>query len=744
MVKTIDTPQLDDHLEQQVTGLVTCWLIEREDGEEFRFTDATEDLVIDGDTYSSVGAYKRTAIESTSSLSVDNLEIVGIAGDLSLPEEDLRNGLFDNARISVFMAAWSATVPGKIRLRRGFFGEVQSIPNGTFQVELRGLMQRLGYNYMDIFSPTCLYDLGEPACSIVIRPEDVKRSTSYNTGDTVLAAKNNAPSLGTRYNFEIPDRGFEDLLLSGFATSPYWFNTGATDMIANGSVSFEGSASLSSDGGAGEVRQVIEIRDVCDVPNEALIKKQATINLQGYWRTDGGSARVRMEFKDEDFTTIDYSQAARSTQGHGYTNEIISGEFTTTFWIKPDNDDLGGITGGLGAVGGADICYINGTIYLQSTGDNPTNIYLQTPANDGITEVFHGEWNHVAVVRDATMTYIYINFELMASTDFVWTDYAFQDLFQNTLGSVTPFDNGALDDFRVYDVAKSIGEIYAESKNEPTLPDANLRRWFSFNDGTINDQTGNDAVTPGAGTGVTYEESGAPINGDGSISATWNSGAQSPGTTWQRFESGAITIPPHAKQVRLRFTAESPEAYFDALSATVYDERTNDSNFLPSDVDNLYWECTNNGGVTSATYPSTFTGGVGSTASDGGVVWTARNPWLRSGRVREASDLRNFTSDVSDSRDVDAWFNGGSVIWITGLNAGAVMEVKKWRTSSGTVELFLSMSNEIRAGDEFYIYPGCDKSRVNCAAVFRNVKNFFGFPDVPGQDELFRYPDSKA
>lgn len=70
------------------------------------------------------------------------------------------------------------------------------------------------------------------------------------------------------------------------------------------------------------------------------------------------------------------------------------------------------------------------------------------------------------------------------------------------------------------------------------------------------------------------------------------------------------------------------------------------------------------------------------------------------------------------------------------------MEVKGWKQAEGEIELYLSLPYEITPGDLFTIYPGCDKSRVCCAVLFDNTINMFATPDVPGEDELFRYPDS--
>jgi hypothetical protein len=746
-VKTIDTVQMSDHLDQQVTGLVTCWIIEREDGQVYRFTDATEDITVDGDLYSSVGAYKRSAIETTSTLSVDNLDVVGIAGDLSLPAQDLRNGLFDNARISIFMAAWSALVPGKVRLRRGFFGEVQSLPNGTFQVELRGLMQRLSYNYLDMFSATCLYDLGEPACGIVIRPDQVQRSTSYAVGDTVLAAQSSAESLGLRYDLAIDDASFETLGANGFSASLSWYDAGANPMTTTTAQSVSGSTSLIGGAGAGATRQVIEVETATEMPMSVVEAGQASVRFNGYWRDDGDQTRYTVRFLDENYTQINESQSVRSTARQRYTSTFsIAGDFTVAFWINPDNNDVGGIMAG-GTEAGADlgsaIRYQNEQIVVRGTPLNVgTDVIFTDPSNPK-ANVTIGQWNHIAITRTGTTNRIYVNFELVATTGTVWGPFFFEDLFaeNDELSSLIIGDNFALDDVRIYDVAKSHSDIIAEAQNPPVLPDANLLRWFPFDDGTLNDATGNDATNYGAGAGTTYAVSAAPIDGNGPLTG-YDSGNVSPGSTWTFFQSPAIFVPSRTKLIELTLITTGSSVNFDALSSYMYDAGALDPVFLPSDVTDVYWECTS-GGTTAASYPATFTGGAGSTAVDGSVTWTARNAYLRAGRVISADNQRTFTSSVNEPRAVDAWFNGGSVIFVTGDNAGVVMEVKDWLNADGQIELFLSVPGEIASGDEFFIYPGCDKSRISCAAIFDNIINFFGFPDVPGQDDFLRYPDAK-
>ena len=45
-----------------------------------------------------------------------------------------------------------------------------------------------------------------------------------------------------------------------------------------------------------------------------------------------------------------------------------------------------------------------------------------------------------------------------------------------------------------------------------------------------------------------------------------------------------------------------------------------------------------------------------------------------------------------------------------------------------------------RAGDTFAVTAGCDKRFATCHDRFDNVVNFRGFPHIPGNDFVVRYP----
>ncbi|MGI6245174.1 MAG: DUF2163 domain-containing protein [Pseudochelatococcus sp.] len=84
------------------------------------------------------------------------------------------------------------------------------------------------------------------------------------------------------------------------------------------------------------------------------------------------------------------------------------------------------------------------------------------------------------------------------------------------------------------------------------------------------------------------------------------------------------------------------------------------------------------------------------------------------------------------------WFTGGALRFTSGANAGVTAEVKAH--SGGALELWVPVAKAIAAGDRFIVTAGCDKSFSMCRARFANAVNFRGFPHMPGNDFIVRYP----
>jgi uncharacterized phage protein (TIGR02218 family) len=179
------TPALAAHLAGEVTTLATCWRLERADGWVRGFTDHDRELVVDGLTYVASTGFLPSAIKTASDLSVDNLDVDGFLDDAALRAEDLIAGLFDGARIDVFIVNWAELGQGRLLLRKGFLGEIKRADQ-RFSAEIRGLSNRLQQTAGKLYSRLCRVDLGSSECGVALGPRtDTYAVTQVIAADTV-------------------------------------------------------------------------------------------------------------------------------------------------------------------------------------------------------------------------------------------------------------------------------------------------------------------------------------------------------------------------------------------------------------------------------------------------------------------------------------------------------------------------------------------------------------------------------
>lgn len=173
---------LATHLTEECTTLATLWKIVRRDGTEYFFTDHDVDLTVSGDVYISSSGFERTAIKTSADFSTDNLDLVGFFSDASIPMAEVKGGLFNGARMTIYAVNHQNPTQGTIILKRGFLGEVRMSPSGRFTAELRGLKQALSQKVGDLIQPECRVDLGSTKCSVPVDPPVLGRSAAVTVG----------------------------------------------------------------------------------------------------------------------------------------------------------------------------------------------------------------------------------------------------------------------------------------------------------------------------------------------------------------------------------------------------------------------------------------------------------------------------------------------------------------------------------------------------------------------------------
>lgn len=168
-MKTI-SGALKAHLAEDVTTVCTLWRIERLDGVVMGFTDHDQDILFDGLNYSAESGYMRSALTNDASLTVDTVELNGFLDHDGIEFYDLRNGVYDYAKVQVSLVNWSNLAQGRLIMRTGQFGEHTITDAGDFRIELNGLTRHLAQKIGQQFTPECRASLGDERCKIETSP----------------------------------------------------------------------------------------------------------------------------------------------------------------------------------------------------------------------------------------------------------------------------------------------------------------------------------------------------------------------------------------------------------------------------------------------------------------------------------------------------------------------------------------------------------------------------------------------
>lgn len=90
----------------------------------------------------------------------------------------------------------------------------------------------------------------------------------------------------------------------------------------------------------------------------------------------------------------------------------------------------------------------------------------------------------------------------------------------------------------------------------------------------------------------------------------------------------------------------------------------------------------------------------------------------------------------------EGWFGFGRGEWTSGRRTGIRDQIVGHARIAG-VDVFgfaAPVGDWVVAGDTLTAYAGCDRRFASCGAKFANTLNFRGFPHIPGNDFVLRYP----
>jgi uncharacterized phage protein (TIGR02218 family) len=177
---------LQSHLDGELTTLAYLVKIMRTDGVIKGFTTLDKNLTVGSVTYKADGALTPSAVQSTSGLATDNMEITGILNSDDITDSDIENGLYDHARIDIYICNWMDLTQGTLQLRRGWIGNVV-LSGGHYVAEMRGLHDLLQRPIGSYYTPECRYDLGDASCTVNLAGLTVTGTVSSVTDKATFA-----------------------------------------------------------------------------------------------------------------------------------------------------------------------------------------------------------------------------------------------------------------------------------------------------------------------------------------------------------------------------------------------------------------------------------------------------------------------------------------------------------------------------------------------------------------------------
>ena len=157
--------EFERHLAGEATTLAFCWKVTRTDGQVKGFTNHDESLEFGGATYEPNSAVSRSSISSADALAAGNLDIVGALTSEELSESDLEEGLWDSAKVEMFVVNWQDPAAQHMQIFEGYFGDIERTED-LFTIDIRSVIERFNVSQGRIFQRNCSADLGDSKCRV--------------------------------------------------------------------------------------------------------------------------------------------------------------------------------------------------------------------------------------------------------------------------------------------------------------------------------------------------------------------------------------------------------------------------------------------------------------------------------------------------------------------------------------------------------------------------------------------------
>ncbi|WP_449256711.1 DUF2163 domain-containing protein [Bosea sp. (in: a-proteobacteria)] len=159
-------PDLAAHLEGGATTLCRCWSLTRRDGLVLGFTDHDRPLEVEGIAFAAATGLEAAEATAELGFATGGGDVAGALAATGLNEADLARGLYDDARLRIWLVNWAE--PGQhVLLDEGFVGEVRRGESG-FTAEVRSFAKAFDEERGRLYLRACSADLGDARCGVAV------------------------------------------------------------------------------------------------------------------------------------------------------------------------------------------------------------------------------------------------------------------------------------------------------------------------------------------------------------------------------------------------------------------------------------------------------------------------------------------------------------------------------------------------------------------------------------------------
>ena len=173
-------PDLQSHLEDEVTTVCLAWIVSRVDGVELGFTDHDHVLDVEGVSCEPETGFTAGAAEASLGLTGNISDVSGVLSSARITEADIERGLYDDAEVALYLVNWQQPETAAL-LRRFHIGEIER-EGAAFRAELRSLSAALEQPRGRFYTRHCDAKLGDTRCGF-----DLEGSTGFTASGTVSA-----------------------------------------------------------------------------------------------------------------------------------------------------------------------------------------------------------------------------------------------------------------------------------------------------------------------------------------------------------------------------------------------------------------------------------------------------------------------------------------------------------------------------------------------------------------------------